>query len=137
MIVLLIGLAAAVVSFVLWLPQALLVWKNRRNPLALSGVSMTTQYLVMMNATLWGVYALMTGAYWSGAPGLVNFPLAVMTVSITRRAIRSSEDSIILVVPSVSAAETSTCHEPGFSGMCACSAAGTAPQPSGEVAVSL
>ena len=92
MIVSLIGLSAAVVSFVLWLPQALLVWKNRRNPLALSGVSMATQYLVMTNAVLWGVYALATGAYWAGAPGLVNLPLAVMTVSVTRRAIRLSKE---------------------------------------------
>lgn len=87
----------ALISFVLWLPQARLIWKNRKNAEALQGVSRGTQLLVLVNATGWGLYAYLTEAFWVGAPGLINGPLAVYTLIILQRARSESLSS-----PSVS-----------------------------------
>lgn len=75
-----LGLIASIISFVLFLPQAKLTYKNRNNPQKLSTLSIGTQLLIMANATIWGIYAFLTNAFWVGAPGLVNFPLAFFTI---------------------------------------------------------
>ena len=80
-----VGLVASVVSLVLWWPQALLVWRCRRQPDRLRGVSVPSQVLLLLNAVLWGVYAVATNSLWVGAPGLVNAPLALVTIAILRR----------------------------------------------------
>ena len=84
-----LGFAAAVVSFVLWWPQAVRVWQCRRSVEHLSGVSISSQVLLLTNASLWGAYAVVTGSLWVGAPGLVNAPLAIVTIVILHRARRS------------------------------------------------
>ena len=81
-----IGFLAAVISFVMFVPQARLTWQARGNPEALKAVSLGTQWFILCNATLWGFYAVLTSAFWTGAPGLVNFPLAVFTIVAVRRA---------------------------------------------------
>lgn len=73
----LVGLVASTIAFVLWLPQADLARRRLGDDRALAGLSMGTLWLVLCNAVLWGVYAVMTQAWWVGAPGLVNAPLAV------------------------------------------------------------
>jgi len=52
----------------------------------LPGVSAGTQWLLLANALCWGGYALLTGSLWADAPGLVNAPLAVLTIVVLRRA---------------------------------------------------
>lgn len=86
-----LGFAMSVISFVLWLPQARLVWKNRRDPHALAGVSVVTQWLVLTNAIGWALYGVLTGAFWVGAPGIVNGPLAVMTTILVRHSRRHAD----------------------------------------------
>lgn len=73
----LVGLVASTIAFVLWLPQADLARRRLGDDRALAGLSVGTLSLVLCNAVLWGVYAVMTQAWWVGAPGLVNGPLAV------------------------------------------------------------
>ena len=80
-----VGAAASLISFALWVPQARLTWMNRHDPAALAGVSAMTSWLILVNGVLWLVYAGLTGAFWSGAPGLVNIPLAVSTLVLLRR----------------------------------------------------
>jgi uncharacterized protein with PQ loop repeat len=80
-----IGAVMSVISFILWLPQAKLVWKNRNNPPALTGISNTTQVLVLVNAIGWGLYGFLTNSFWVGAPGLVNGPLAILILVILNR----------------------------------------------------
>lgn len=94
-----LGMFGATISFVLWLPQALLVWRQRENPAALAGVSLGTQVLIVVNATVWGLYAYVTGAFWSGAPGIVNLPLALLTGFFVLRAKKQMErvDKVVLV----------------------------------------
>lgn len=80
-----LGMIASIISFVMWLPQAISTWKHRNNPTELAGISKGTQYFVLVNATIWGVYGVLSNAYWTGAPGLVNFPLALMTLYLIYR----------------------------------------------------
>jgi hypothetical protein len=82
----LLGFIASVMSFVLWWPQAALVWRCRGRGEQLTGVSTSSQLLLLMNACLWGAYAVGTGSLWVGAPGLVNGPLAIITIVLLRRA---------------------------------------------------
>lgn len=84
-----LGFAASVVSFVLWWPQAVRVWQCRRSVEHLSGVSISSQVLLLTNATLWGAYAIVTGSLWVGAPGMVNAPLAILTIVVLQRARRA------------------------------------------------
>jgi len=86
------GLAGSIVSLVLWWPQALLVWRCRREPDRLRAVSVPSQVLLLVNALLWAVYAVATQSLWVGAPGLVNAPLAVVTIVVLRRASRPGAD---------------------------------------------
>jgi uncharacterized protein with PQ loop repeat len=81
----LVGFLASAVSLVLWWPQAARVWRFRHAPDGLGGVSIPTQALLLANAALWAVYALLTGSFWVGAPGLVNAPLALGTIALVRR----------------------------------------------------
>lgn len=80
-----LGLAGSVVSLVLWWPQALRVWRSRRDPRGLEAVSVLSQVLLLGNAALWAGYGLATGSLWVGAPGLVNGPLALATIVVLRR----------------------------------------------------
>lgn len=98
-----IGATMSVISFVLWLPQARLVWTNRHDAAALSGVSVGTQVLVLVNAIGWAVYGLLTGAIWVGAPGIVNAPLSIATIYLVlrsrRHAVRSGEVASAVEAP--------------------------------------
>ena len=85
-----LGFTASVLSLVLWWPQAARVWKCRGRSEQLSGVSVSSQTLLLMNAALWGAYAIVTGSLWVGASGLVNGPLAIITIVLLRRAERVS-----------------------------------------------
>ncbi len=81
----LVGALGCAISFILWLPQAKRIWAVRHDGSAMSSVSPGTYWLVLANAVLWAVYAALTGAWWSGAPGLVNAPLAVLVLILVAR----------------------------------------------------
>lgn len=85
-----VGFLASAVSFVLWWPQAARVWRHRDDGGRLGGVSIGSQVLLVLNAALWGGYAVATGSFWVGAPGLVNAPLALGTIVLLRRSRRVS-----------------------------------------------
>lgn len=84
-----VGAIGSVLSLVLWWPQAVRVWESRRDPSRLSGVSVATQVLLLTSAAIWGVYAVLTGAFWVGAPGLVNGPLAALSIHVLLKARRA------------------------------------------------
>lgn len=81
----LLGASAAAISFIMWIPQAATTWRHRRDPGALAGISAGTSALVLLNAAIWGAYAIALGEFWVGAPGLINGPLALMTLWLLRR----------------------------------------------------
>lgn len=85
----LIGFLASATAFGLFVPQAMLTWRKRRDAAALSGVSVGMQAVLLGNAVLWGAYGVLTGAFWVAAPGLVNGPLALATLLLVLRARRS------------------------------------------------
>lgn len=68
------------------IPQARLTWLNRGNPEKLEAISLGTQYAVVCNALLWGIYAVLTEAWWAGAPGIINLPLALGTIYLVKKA---------------------------------------------------
>lgn len=86
----LIGSAASVIAFALFLPQARATWRNRHNATALRAVSLGTQWLVVTNALLWFAYGAVTQAFWIAAPGFVNLPLAMMSIALISRARRKN-----------------------------------------------
>lgn len=99
----LVGMAASITAFVLWLPQAQLAWRQRNDDRALSGLSLGTLWMVLLNATLWAVYAVWTDALWVGAPGLINAPLAIWMIFLVSGARRRVRE----------AAPVSACGRPG------------------------
>lgn len=85
-----IGLLASLTSFLLWLPQGQRVWKHRHDPAQLAGVALSTQYISLAGTALWGVYALLIGSFWLGAPAIVNAPVAIMTIAVVTRGQRAT-----------------------------------------------
>jgi len=90
MLTMTLGFIGSLISFILWIPQARKVWIVRKDPHALRGISMATQFLVMINATVWFIYAAVLEEFWVGAAGIVNFPLAVLTVALLIKARRNN-----------------------------------------------
>lgn len=84
----LLGPIASVMSFLLFLPQAMKTWQNRNDPHALRGLSIWTQVALLANALLWAGYGLDTRAFWVAAPGLINGPLAIATIFLILRSRR-------------------------------------------------
>lgn len=77
-----LGITGAVITFILWIPQARTTWLNRQRPEALAGISLGTQSLMLLNSFVWGGYAIALNEFWVGAAGIVNAPLAVITMSL-------------------------------------------------------
>lgn len=80
-----VGFLGNALSVLLFLPNALTVWRNRHDSHALKGVSRYMQYGILANASTWAVYAWLTGAYWAAAPGLFNAPLAIFVLTLLHR----------------------------------------------------
>jgi uncharacterized protein with PQ loop repeat len=80
-----IGMMASLTSFLLWLPQGARVWKHRHDPSRLGGIAMSTQVISLAGNLLWGVYAILIGSFWLGAPAVVNGPIALGTIVVLRR----------------------------------------------------
>lgn len=80
-----IGIVASTIAFVMFVPQAVRVWRARNDPHALVGISLSTQFLVLGNATIWGVYAVLLSEFWVGAPGIINAPLALTVIVLVVR----------------------------------------------------
>lgn len=100
MLIHLIGFIAALISFTMFVPQAISTWKARNNPTALLGISLGTQFMIVANAILWACYGVLTEAFWTAAPGIVNLPLALYTIiSIytARKHLKANPEQPVLV----------------------------------------
>lgn len=80
-----LGVVASTIAFVMFVPQAVRVWRTRHDAHALVGLSLSTQFLVLANASVWGVYAFTLKEFWVGAPGIINAPLAITVIVLTVR----------------------------------------------------
>ena len=85
----LVGFTASVMSFVLG-GRRPLSFGSAASAASARGVSTSSQLLLQMNACLWGAYAVGTGSLWVGAPGLINGPLAIVTIVLLRHARRAA-----------------------------------------------
>lgn len=81
-----LGFFGTLISFILWIPQARAVWRSRKDPHALRAVSISTQLLVVINASIWFIYAYVLKEFWVGAAGFINMPLAFLTIYLLLKA---------------------------------------------------
>lgn len=81
----LLGAAGAILSFALWLPQASTSWRQRRDPVALAGLSIGMLALLLVNALCWLGYALVTKAYWAGVTSLGTIPMSIFLLWLVLR----------------------------------------------------
>lgn len=75
-----IGFLASCIAFIMFIPSAVTIYKNRHDAHALRGSSIGMNLLLVTNALLWGAYGFLSSAFWVAAPGLVNLPLAVFSI---------------------------------------------------------
>lgn len=80
-----VGIAGNIICVAMFLPNAKVVWNSRKDKHALQGASIGMQMLLLCNAALWGLYALLAGAYWAAAPGLFSAPWAVFVIWLILR----------------------------------------------------
>jgi uncharacterized protein with PQ loop repeat len=73
----------AALSCVVSVPQAIHVLRADR----LDGISASTYVIVLGNAAVWTAWALLSGEFAAGVPGLVNGPAAIL---ILRRLLAAS-----------------------------------------------
>ena len=69
--------AGAALSTLLGLPQVVRALRTNQ----LEGPSPATYWLTLANATVWAVWALVTGHLAAGVPALVNGPAAVLVLA--------------------------------------------------------
>lgn len=81
----------SIIAFVMFVPQAVRCWRLRHRPDALLGVSPAGMLMLLVNASLWGVYGLGTGAVWTAVPSFFNGPLAIVVLVVLRRATVSAQ----------------------------------------------
>jgi uncharacterized protein with PQ loop repeat len=109
-----VGFLATTTSLVRLLPQAVRTYRQRRDPPALAGVSLPTQWLTFANSCLWltfGVLLTMSSqagpsALWVAAPSAVNAPVALAVIYWVTRGRR-------LEVPVRQAPTRACCQAPG------------------------
>lgn len=80
-----LGFVATGFSILMWLPQARTTWKNRNDPVRLTGISEGTQWLLVACYVLWGAYGVVIQSLWVTAPSVLAVPLAIVTIVIIRR----------------------------------------------------
>lgn len=90
-----VGACGSMLAFLLFVPQARHTWVNRHRPERLEGIGVLGEVCVIANALVWGIYGVLTDAIWTGAPGLINAPLAASTIVLIlrRRSHRGSQET--------------------------------------------
>jgi len=94
------GLAASIVSLLLWLPQVRTTWRHRNNATEMAGISSATQYLLIINQLMWLVYGLLINSFWVWSSLIVNLPAAILTLLLIHRAKRQLASSSSVTKPS-------------------------------------
>lgn|SRR5690625_4938287 len=59
-----IGFLASCIAFIMFIPSAVTIYKNRHDAHALRGSSIGMNLLLITNALLWGVYGFLSSAFW-------------------------------------------------------------------------
>jgi len=82
-----LGLAASLMSLMIWLPQMKHTWQNRNNPHEMSAISTMTQVLLITNNILWILYGThIPNGFWIWASAIVNIPVGIFTIYLINRA---------------------------------------------------
>lgn len=75
-----IGAIANMSSLILWLPQAMTTYNNRRDREALKGISYGTQIMAAINTILWCIYGFLISSLWLPMGTIIVLPLALWTL---------------------------------------------------------
>jgi len=81
-----LGWCGALLSCLVSIPQAIRVLRAEH----LEGISASTYMIVLSNAAVWTAWALLTGQFAAGVPGLINGPAAIL---ILRRLLVASREA--------------------------------------------
>ena len=83
----LLGLAASIMSLLIWLPQTKHTWQHRNDPEEMSAISTLTQVLLIANNILWILYGTrIPNGFWVWASAIVNIPVGILTIFLINRA---------------------------------------------------
>jgi uncharacterized protein with PQ loop repeat len=91
MIIEVLAWSGALLSSLLSVPQLLRALRSER----LDGISATTYWLVLGNALVWAVWAVLAEEYAAGVPALVNGPAAILIIIRLHLASPSSAGSTV------------------------------------------
>lgn len=81
-----LGAIAVAHSFVIYIPQAVLVWQMRNDYAALRSVSIPTYALMLSTATVWIIYGVFLDAFWVAVSTVLNIPIALTVMYLVWRA---------------------------------------------------
>lgn len=84
-----IGFFGSVTSCMMFIPDAIRVFKLRHDVHALAGVSLYAKGFAMVNSVLWITYAVLINAFWLGLPSSINIFVNTITVFIVTQSRRS------------------------------------------------
>jgi uncharacterized protein with PQ loop repeat len=87
----------ALLSCLLTIPQALRTLRSNQ----LEGLSATTYWLILGNATVWAAWSALSGEYAAGVPALVNGPAAALILRRLYHSQRSVEPNYVADPPGV------------------------------------
>lgn len=87
-IVTMLGFVGAMINLIMLIPQGIATWQNRRDDIALSGLSWISYSLICTQGVIWFAYAILIRDVWVGLPTLVNIPISAFTAYVVRRAHR-------------------------------------------------
>lgn len=83
-----LGSVGAMINLIMLIPQGIATWRNRRDDIALSGLSWISYSLICTQGVVWLAYAFLIRDVWVGLPTLVNIPISASTAYVVRRAHR-------------------------------------------------
>lgn len=81
-----LGALAVGVSFIIYIPQVVLIWQMRNNVTALRGVSVPTYALMLATAAAWITYGVFLDSLWVAVSTFINIPLALVVGYLVWRA---------------------------------------------------
>lgn len=71
------GALGSITSVIMPAPQAIKVFRMRQNRMRITGISLVSQSILIVNAVLWLIYGLLAKDWWVMTPSLICGPIAI------------------------------------------------------------
>lgn len=76
---------ATVSSFLIFIPQALVAWRVRKDPVKLQGISATGQWFILISETAWLILGYDLHSFAVAASWFLNAPLSTIVLILVYR----------------------------------------------------